>query len=86
MNGWMDGRTEDAILCHLLVEGPRLLPHFKIPIVSDIEGKMSPLNDKFENMLIFVEILLHFPCHVMQLAPPHMKRDHDTWAECFTPR
>ncbi|CAE7419501.1 unnamed protein product [Symbiodinium microadriaticum] len=59
-----------------------------ILLVSDNQGNVySLLNDKSKKMptsVILMEILLQLHMHGMQLAPSHVKRDFNTWADELT--
>ncbi|CAE7439728.1 MKK3, partial [Symbiodinium microadriaticum] len=86
------------VLAHFLMEkAPAFIPNLRIPLVSDNQKNVySLLNDKSKKMptsVILMEILLQLHVHGMQLAPSHVKRDFNTWADelthpdfqCFAP-
>ncbi|OLP89218.1 hypothetical protein AK812_SmicGene29368 [Symbiodinium microadriaticum] len=77
------------VLAHFLMEkAPAFIPNLRIPLVSDNQGNVySLLNDKSKKMptsVILMEILLQLHVHGMQLAPWHVKRDFNTWADELT--
>ncbi|CAE7028292.1 MKK3 [Symbiodinium sp. CCMP2456] len=77
------------VLAHFLMEkAPTFIPNLRIPLVSDNQGNAySLLNDKSKKMptsVILMEILLQLHVHGMQLAPSHIKRDFNTWADELT--
>ena len=77
------------ILCHFLMEkAAACVPNLRIPLVSDNQGTVYPLqNDKSKKMptsVILMEILLQLHLHGMQLARSHVKRDFNTWADELT--
>ena len=76
------------VLAHFLMEkAPAFIPNLRIPLVSDSQGTVySLLNDTCKKMptsVILMEILLQL-LHGMQLAPSHVKRDFNTWADELT--
>ena len=77
------------ILAHFLMDkAPAFIPNLRLPLVSDNQGNVySLLNDKSKKMptsVILMEILLQLHKHGMQLAPSHVKRDFNTWADELT--
>ena len=77
------------ILAHFLMDkAPAFIPNLRLPLVCDNQGNVySLLNDKSKKMptsVILMEILLQLHKHGMQLAPSHVKRDFNTWADELT--
>eukprot|EP00439_Symbiodinium_sp_Y106_P029612 s5362_g3.t1 len=64
-------------------KAPAFIPNLRLPLVSDNQGNVySLLNDKSKKMPTSVILQLHK--HGMQLAPSHVKRDCNTWADELT--
>ena len=62
---------------------PAFVPNLRIPLVGDNPGNVYK-SKKMPTLIVLVEILLQLRLHGMQLAPSHVKRDFNAWADELT--
>ena len=72
----------------LILKDNARVPNLRIPMVSDNQGNIhSMLNQKTQKLhpaLVLMEMLLQIHAAGLQLAPSHVKRHLNTWADELT--